>query len=341
MAVIVADIQRTASGDPIPQYYNPNAIPPSFESANGSAGAVDTNIKTICPLVPGTNSIGTVVLDGVEATGVTQLAGGSGSKGWVSGLFQKLLDINTKLAGILTSKIDQSTPGITNGVVINSSALPVGASTSAKQDTIIAKDFATQATLATLLAKIIVAPSTEVKQDSLVTILTAIKDTTGIKKITDALPAGSAIIGKVGIDQTTDSVTNRTVSKISQVVGENIVSVSSLPSASWTISQDSAVNTINTLTKTAVAGQKHYITSIEVVISGAVVGASDINILLKDGGTTTKWKQVIGTASARGTRIFADFAYPIQMSVNSALTLNIDLGGTGVITTANIAGFTV
>ena len=59
--------------------------------------------------------------------------------------------------------IDQTTPGTTNGVVVNSSILPTGASTEAKQDTLIAKDFATQTTL------------------------TAIMDTNGIKKITDAV----------------------------------------------------------------------------------------------------------------------------------------------------------
>jgi len=37
------------------------------------------------------------------------------------------------------------------------------------------------------------------------------------------LAAGTAIIGKVGIDQTTDGTTNRTVAKISQSVGENVI----------------------------------------------------------------------------------------------------------------------
>lgn len=43
--------------------------------------------------------------------------------------------------------------------------LPAGAATAAKQDTLIAKDFATQTTLAAVLAKIIAAPATEAKQD--------------------------------------------------------------------------------------------------------------------------------------------------------------------------------
>lgn len=38
-----------------------------------------------------------------------------------------------------------------------------------------------------------------------------------------ALPAGSNLIGKVGIDQITDGTTNRVVAKISQTSGENVV----------------------------------------------------------------------------------------------------------------------
>jgi hypothetical protein len=49
-----------------------------------------------------------------------------------------------------TVSINQTTPGITNGVVVNSSALPTGA--------------ATQATLADILAKILSAPATEAAQ---------------------------------------------------------------------------------------------------------------------------------------------------------------------------------
>lgn len=59
----------------------------------------------------------------------------------------------------------------TQDVIINGSALPAGA--------------ATETTLA------------------------LIKTTDGIKKITDALPAGTNLLGKVGIDQTTDGTTNK------------------------------------------------------------------------------------------------------------------------------------
>ena len=75
--------------------------------------------------------------------------------------------------------IDQTTDGTTNKVSVGNfpatqdvdvtaSALPTGAATEVKQDTLIAKDFATQTTLAAVLAKIIAAPATEAKQDTLI-----------------------------------------------------------------------------------------------------------------------------------------------------------------------------
>ena len=51
--------------------------------------------------------------------------------------------------------------------IIKSSALPTGAATEDKQDALIAKDFATQTTLAAILNKIIAAPATEAKQTSI------------------------------------------------------------------------------------------------------------------------------------------------------------------------------
>jgi len=61
-------------------------------------------------------------------------------------------------------------------------------------------------TLAAILNKIIAAPATEAKQDTIIgyidtleTLLTAIKDTDGIKKITDALPAGTNNIGDIDV----------------------------------------------------------------------------------------------------------------------------------------------
>lgn len=90
--------------------------------------------------------------------------------------------------------IDQTTPGVTNGVQVItaipagdnnignvdvvSSALPAGAATAAKQDTIIGA------------------------VDGLENLITAIRDTNGIKKIADALPAGDNNIGNIDVVST-------------------------------------------------------------------------------------------------------------------------------------------
>ena len=57
-----------------------------------------------------------------------------------------------------------------------------------------------ESALGNILSKIISAPATEAKQNSLETVLKAIRDSAGIKKITDALPAGTNKIGKVDVD---------------------------------------------------------------------------------------------------------------------------------------------
>ena len=57
------------------------------------------------------------------------------------------------------------------------------------------------------------------------------------------LAAGTAIIGKVGIDQTTDGTTNRVVAKISQTAGENVVAVTSsaLPTGASTLAKQDTI----------------------------------------------------------------------------------------------------
>jgi hypothetical protein len=95
--------------------------------------------------------------------------------------------------------IDQATPGVTNGVVVDSSVLPTGAATSANPSTILAKlsnDPATQTTLAAVLAKLSSDPAT---QTTLAAVLAAIQA---------SIPAGTAIIDKIGIDQTTPGTTD-------------------------------------------------------------------------------------------------------------------------------------
>lgn len=106
----------------------------------------------------------------------------------------------------------------------------------------------------------------------------------------------------------------------------------------WAVTLDSTSNNPLALSKPLVAGKAHYITAIEVSISGAAA-ANDITIQLKD-GTTTIWKEIIGSGAARGERAGLVFAFPIGLTIGNAANLAVDAGGAGVITTANMAGYT-
>lgn len=76
------------------------------------------------------------------------------------------------------------------------------------------------------------------------TTLASIKDTSGIKKITDALPAGTNLMGKVGIDQTTPGTTNLVAltAETTKVIGTVNVS------AAQTIATVTSVTTVGTIT---------------------------------------------------------------------------------------------
>lgn len=92
------------------------------------------------------------------------------------------------------------------------SGLPTGAATEQGLDDILAKlsaDPATQTTLAAILAKLIAAPASEAKQDTGNTSLASIKTA-----VEGATPAGTNVIGKVGIDQVTANANEVVVKSI-------------------------------------------------------------------------------------------------------------------------------
>lgn len=55
--------------------------------------------------------------------------------------------------------------------------------------------------------------------------INATKDAFNVQ-LSGSIPAGTNLMGKTGIDQTTDGTTNRVVAKISQTAGENLVQLS-------------------------------------------------------------------------------------------------------------------
>jgi len=103
----------------------------------------------------------------------------------------------TVASNVLTFEYDSSTMQNTDKLLIyyddaastlvsvtNNDQLPTNAATEAKQDTgnsslatIAGKDFATQTTLAAILAKILSAPATEAKQDTIITDLGTVTET--------------------------------------------------------------------------------------------------------------------------------------------------------------------
>lgn len=139
----------------------------------------------------------------------------------------------------------------------------------------LSSDPATQTTLAAILAKIIAAPATEAKQDTLnakdfatQTTLAAILTqlgTTGLKKIIDALPAGSNVIGKVGIDQTAPGVTNAVTVSDSIPTGTNSIGKTK---------RDITVTKIIDNTNTVIASGGTYVSGYQVLTSGGTYAVS-------------------------------------------------------------------
>lgn len=108
----------------------------------------------------------------------------------------------------------------------------------------------------------------------------------------------------------------------------------------WTEVDDSAVDTAQTVTHAAEADRRHYVTCFEVVVSGADVGAADINIEILE-GATVRWRTKIGANSVRGERSGVVFQkVPVQIAIGSAVSLTASAGGAGVVTTLNLGGQT-
>jgi hypothetical protein len=145
----------------------------SIETALTTAVSKLSTIATNLPAKGSANSAAsmpvTIATDdaqwGTDGTGITQPTGGSGARGWWSGIYSQALAIVASLGGdgagespangtgvrgwlrsiydrltagiglnagtniIGKVGIDQTTPGTTNGVVVNNSALPAGAAT--------------------------------------------------------------------------------------------------------------------------------------------------------------------------------------------------------------------
>ena len=181
-------IKTDVNAKPIPQYYNP--VTDEYEALQGTGGAARQVLYA-----PDGNPIS--VADNKLAVRAAEL--------------EEKLEAVRVLLNTLAGK-DFATQTTLAQILAKMIAAPA---TEAKQDslatlvgaieekldgvrvllnTLAGKDFATQTTLAQILAKMIANPATAAKQDMIAghvddvkTLLTAIKDTDGIKKITDTV----------------------------------------------------------------------------------------------------------------------------------------------------------
>ncbi len=88
-----------------------------------------------------------------------------------------------------------------------------------------------ESALGNILSKIIAAPATAAKQDNLETVLKAIRDTAGIKKIVDPLPAGTNKIGKVEVDSSALPTGAATAAKQDSLLTQTDIKLSALRDA--------------------------------------------------------------------------------------------------------------
>lgn len=218
--------------------------------------------------------------------------------------------------------------------------------------------FAVQATLATETTKVIGTVNVAASQTiglaagtAEIGKLAAGTANIGDVDIASALPAGTNLMGKVGIDQATANanevvVKSGTVTAVTAITNalpagtNNIGSVNLASSISeWSVVGTSEANTAATITKASGGGTtKHVITAIEVVIRGAAAGA-DISVALLD-NVTVKWQTYFGVGAVRGERVGIVFAHGIEMTAATAVNLTVGAGGASVIAELNMAGYT-
>ncbi len=179
MAFNTKKIKRDVDGNPVPQMYNPATG--EYEVLQGGSGASRHTLYSP---------------DGVPVDTTGNKLGVRDEE-----VAQALAALLTQLDTTGLKKIIDALPAGNNKigkVDVEASALPAGAATEAKQDSAISelqnlqgKDFATQATLAAILAKMPAAPATEAKQMALQNALNAL-----IGEV-QANPTANTILGRM------------------------------------------------------------------------------------------------------------------------------------------------
>lgn len=151
---------------------------------------------------------------------------------------------------------------------------------------------------------------------------------TAVTAITNALPVGANVIGKVSIDQSTPGVTNLVTVQPSTLA----------------VTVTAAANTAATATLAAVAGQFHYITGIEIMrtATAALAGTATLVVTTTNLPGGLAWS--FGNAMAAGGTqcdLRVTFENPLKSSVvNTATTIVMPAPGAAVLWRANVYYFT-
>ena len=284
--------------------------------------------------------------DGTDGTGITPPTGATGIRGWLSGIYSK---VSGSIA--VTGTFWQTTQPVSAA----SLPLPSGAATSALQTTInttLGSPMQASGGSVTANAGTNLNTSTLAKESggNLATVATAqgvsgtgITEPTGgsgllgwlsgiystlltiLTGVTSSIPAGDALIGITGIDQTTPGTTNA-------------VAITT-PGRTPASTNSQAANTAIAASIPAVAGQYSYMSGLFIAGLGAtaagVVACNITNILASDAGSNTWHFNVtvpagVTVALNNGLPIIINFDPPIQSkAVDTALQVNVGAFGAG------------
>lgn len=173
------------------------------------------------------------------------------------------------------------------------------------------------------------------------TLVTSIKRYVGISTDTKPTIITDCPVGSTFYETDTGEMYIANAAATWVIKGDHVQLSESYPAQAtpFTVTGDSGANAAQTITKAAEVGKSHYITAIEVVLTGAAA-ASAISVKLND-DVTTVWKSGIGLGSARGARTGFALSFPIKITAGKKADLIVDAGGAATVTFANMSGYTL
>jgi hypothetical protein len=130
--------------------------------------------------------------------------------------------------------------------------------------------------------------------------------------------------------QATRSTEEASLLRLAELVG--------VITAPWAVSQASVAATAQTVTRAAEAGKTHYVQGFEAVIGGADTTVA-IPVTLRLGATIV-WRTRFGPVAKQGDRVGVMFPQALAAAAGEAVSLEVGGGSAGVVTDANLSGYT-